>query len=211
MTFLGVIFGQIGTAFAVRNPARVAALGRGVQQPLPSVGDRGRARDRRRVRVRPTVSSTTNGHLVFARFIAARGKSDSFDSFVLAELARTRRHRFRVLAPDSDRTKSRRCRPATRFCTTSSRPPRLLRRLARPQPPLRARSGTARRAVRSEVPRQRRRSAPAATLAAHAWPGGTAALAVAGLRSSNARRYKAGPARLEVNVFGVAAANRFAP
>jgi hypothetical protein len=29
---------------------------------------------------------------------------------VLAELARTDSHRFRVLAPDSDRTKSRRCR-----------------------------------------------------------------------------------------------------
>jgi hypothetical protein len=115
-----------------------------------------------------------------------------------------------VLPPDSDRTKSRRCRPATPFCTTASRPPRLLRRPARPQPPLRARSGTARRSVRSEVVRQRRRAAPAATLAAHGRPGGTAALAVAGLRSS-ARRYKAGPARFEVNVFGVAAANRFAP
>jgi len=32
------------------------ADGRGVQQPLPAVGDRGRARDRRRVRVRSTVS-----------------------------------------------------------------------------------------------------------------------------------------------------------
>ena len=53
MTFLGVIFGQIGTAFAVRTRQGVAALGQGVQQPLPAVGDRGRARDRRRVRVRP--------------------------------------------------------------------------------------------------------------------------------------------------------------
>ena len=40
------------------------------------------------------------------RFSAAGGKSDSFDSFVLAELARTDAHRFRVLVPDSDATKA---------------------------------------------------------------------------------------------------------
>jgi transposase len=40
------------------------------------------------------------------RFQAAGGKSDGFDSFVLAELARTDSHRFRVLAADSDRTKA---------------------------------------------------------------------------------------------------------
>ena len=36
------------------------------------------------------------------RFSAAGGKSDGFDAFVLAELARTDSHRFRVLVPDSD-------------------------------------------------------------------------------------------------------------
>lgn len=41
------------------------------------------------------------------RFSAAGGKSDDFDSFVLAELARTDSHRFRALVPDSDQT--RRC------------------------------------------------------------------------------------------------------
>jgi transposase len=40
------------------------------------------------------------------RFSAAGGKTDSFDSFVLAELARTDSHRFRVLVPDSDQTKA---------------------------------------------------------------------------------------------------------
>ena len=40
------------------------------------------------------------------RYSVAGGKSDSFDSFVLAELARTDSHRFRVLEPDSDRTKA---------------------------------------------------------------------------------------------------------
>jgi transposase len=40
------------------------------------------------------------------RFSAAGGKSDNFDAFVLAELARTDSHRFRVLTPDSDQTKA---------------------------------------------------------------------------------------------------------
>jgi transposase len=41
-----------------------------------------------------------------SRYSVAGGKSDSFDSFVLAELARTDSHRYRVLEPDSDRTKA---------------------------------------------------------------------------------------------------------
>jgi transposase len=40
------------------------------------------------------------------RYSVAGGKSDSLDSFVLAELARTDSHRFRALEPDSDRTKA---------------------------------------------------------------------------------------------------------
>jgi len=40
------------------------------------------------------------------RFRAAGGKSDAFDAFCLAELARTDHHRFRALAPDSDETKA---------------------------------------------------------------------------------------------------------
>jgi transposase len=40
------------------------------------------------------------------RFRAAGGKSDSFDAFVLAKLARTDHHRFRALAPDSDETRA---------------------------------------------------------------------------------------------------------
>jgi transposase len=40
------------------------------------------------------------------RFRAAGGKSDSFDAFCLAELARTDHHRFRLLVPDSDETKA---------------------------------------------------------------------------------------------------------
>ena len=40
------------------------------------------------------------------RYSVAGGKSDGFDSFVLAELARTDSHRFRVLEPDSDQTKA---------------------------------------------------------------------------------------------------------
>ena len=40
------------------------------------------------------------------RFRASGGKSDQFDRFVLCELARTDRHRFRLLEPDSDQTKA---------------------------------------------------------------------------------------------------------
>jgi transposase len=40
------------------------------------------------------------------RFSAAGGKSDGFDAFVLAELARTDSHRYRVLVPDGDATKA---------------------------------------------------------------------------------------------------------
>lgn len=40
------------------------------------------------------------------RFRASGGKSDSFDAFCLAELARTDHHRFGALAPDSDETKA---------------------------------------------------------------------------------------------------------
>lgn len=40
------------------------------------------------------------------RFQVAAGKSDRFDAFLLAELARTDHHRFRRLAPDSDETKA---------------------------------------------------------------------------------------------------------
>jgi transposase len=39
-----------------------------------------------------------------ARFRAAGGKSDGFDAYVLAELARTDAHRFRALAPEADET-----------------------------------------------------------------------------------------------------------
>lgn len=41
-----------------------------------------------------------------ARYAVAHGKSDRFDAFVLAELARTDTHRFRALVPDSDQTKA---------------------------------------------------------------------------------------------------------
>jgi transposase len=40
------------------------------------------------------------------RYAVAHGKSDRFDAFVLAELARTDVHRFRAIRPDSDQTKA---------------------------------------------------------------------------------------------------------
>lgn len=40
------------------------------------------------------------------RYTVSGGKSDRLDAFVLAELARTDMHRFRLLVPDSDETKA---------------------------------------------------------------------------------------------------------
>lgn len=48
------------------------------------------------------------------RYEAAGGKSDGFDAFCLAELARTDSHRLRVLCPDSDETKALRALTRTR-------------------------------------------------------------------------------------------------
>lgn len=48
------------------------------------------------------------------RYEAAGGKSDGFDAFVLAELARTDSHRLRALRPNSDETKALRALTRTR-------------------------------------------------------------------------------------------------
>jgi transposase len=48
------------------------------------------------------------------RYEAAGGKSDGFDAFVLAELARTDSHRHRALAPNSDETEALRALTRTR-------------------------------------------------------------------------------------------------
>lgn len=48
------------------------------------------------------------------RYSVARGKSDRFDAFVLAELARTDTHRLRTIRPDSDDTKALRALTRTR-------------------------------------------------------------------------------------------------
>jgi len=48
------------------------------------------------------------------RYSVARGKSDAFDAFVLAELARTDAHRLRAIRPDTDETKALRALTRTR-------------------------------------------------------------------------------------------------
>lgn len=48
------------------------------------------------------------------RYAVAHGKSDRFDAFVLAELARTDSHRLRAISPDSDETKALRALVRTR-------------------------------------------------------------------------------------------------
>jgi transposase len=55
------------------------------------------------------------------RFRASGGKSDRFDRFVLCELARTDRHRFRLLEPDSDQTKAIRALTRAREDLVSAR------------------------------------------------------------------------------------------
>lgn len=49
-----------------------------------------------------------------SRYEAAGGKSDGFDAFCLAELARTDSHRLRILRPDSDETRALRALTRTR-------------------------------------------------------------------------------------------------
>lgn len=48
------------------------------------------------------------------RYAVAHGKSDRFDAFVLAELARTDSHRLRAINPDSDETRALRALVRTR-------------------------------------------------------------------------------------------------
>jgi transposase len=48
------------------------------------------------------------------RYSVARGKSDRFDAFVLAELARTDAHRLRAIRPDGDETRALRALTRTR-------------------------------------------------------------------------------------------------
>jgi transposase len=48
------------------------------------------------------------------RYRSGGGKSDGFDAYVLAELARTDMHRLRLLAPDSDETRALRTLTRTR-------------------------------------------------------------------------------------------------
>ena len=56
-----------------------------------------------------------------SRYEAAGGKSDGFDAFCLAELARTDAHRLRALRPDSDETRALRALTRTREDLVSAR------------------------------------------------------------------------------------------
>ena len=91
----------------------------GVERPLPAPrrgGCRpGRARATGRPRRRPAARRpgsrscrSTPIRLAAARdrYRAAGGKSDGFDAYVLAELARTDMHRLRALEPDADETRA---------------------------------------------------------------------------------------------------------
>jgi transposase len=57
------------------------------------------------------------------RASGSRAKSDPFDAFCLAELARTDHHRFRALTPDSDETKALRALTRSREDLVGTRLP----------------------------------------------------------------------------------------
>ena len=137
------------------------------------------------------------------RFSAGGGKSDGFDAFVLAELARTDHHRFRVLVPDSDATKALRALTRAREdlvdhrVALAKRPARRTRALlARRRADLRRRRQPDRAGLPQALPVARRdawagRAAPGALprappLLRPAHPGRTARAAAA--RRPRARR-----------------------
>ena len=117
------------------------------------------------------------------RFRAAAGKSDRFDAFVLAELARTDMHRFPALAPDRDETNALRALARTREDLVAAarrarqpaaRPARRL--LARRRADLRRRRQPDRARVPGALPQPRRRPRPGRP---SAWPGSWPATATA--------------------------------
>ena len=65
-------------------------------------------------RLRERLAHPNQAKAARERYSVARGKSDRFDAFVLAELARTDAHRLRAISPDSDETKALRALTRTR-------------------------------------------------------------------------------------------------
>jgi hypothetical protein len=85
----------------VRTLADLQVLRVAIEQPNGLVVDRLLAAGIPVVPVHPNQLAAARD-----RYRTGGGKSDGFDGYVLAELARTDMHRLRLLEPDSDETKA---------------------------------------------------------------------------------------------------------
>ena len=136
------------------------------------------------------------------RYSVAHGKSDRFDAFVLAELARTDAHRLRAIRPDSDETRAlgRSPAPARTWSRRGSSSPTSCAPSSRPSGPGRWSSPTSTRRSRSPSWGATRALPTPRDSAPSAWPAcflatATAAAAVPrSCSSGSARRPRVAPA-----------------
>jgi len=104
-----VVHSEEGLAALVRHLRDLRVVHVAIEQPNGLVVDRLLDADIAVVPVHPNQLAAAR-----ERYRAGGGKSDSFDAYVLAELARTDMHRLRLLEPDSDETKALRALTRTR-------------------------------------------------------------------------------------------------
>jgi transposase len=104
-----VVHSEDGIAALVRRLGELAVCRVAIEQPNGLVVDRLLDAGIAVVAVHPNQLAAARD-----RYRAGGGKSDGFDAYVLAELARTDMHRFRLLEPDSDETKALRALTRTR-------------------------------------------------------------------------------------------------
>lgn len=98
-----------GLAALIRNLRKLQVTRVAIEQPNGLVVDRLLDAGIPVVAVHPNQLAAARD-----RYRTGGGKSDGFDAFVLAELARTDMHRMRLLKPDSDETKALRALTRTR-------------------------------------------------------------------------------------------------
>jgi transposase len=104
-----VVHSEDGIAALVRRLGELAVCRVAIEQPNGLVVDRLLDAGIAVVAVHPNQLAAARD-----RYRTGGGKSDGFDAYVLAELARTDMHRFRLLEPDSDETKALRALTRTR-------------------------------------------------------------------------------------------------
>jgi transposase len=104
-----VVHSEEGLAALVRRLRGLRVVRVAIEQPNGLVVDRLLEAGVNVVAVHPNQLAAARN-----RYSAGGGKSDGFDAYVLAELARTDMHRFRLLEPDSDETKALRALTRTR-------------------------------------------------------------------------------------------------